>query len=501
MGFFPCYMDLQDRHVLVVGGGRTARRKAQQMLSFGALVTLVSPKVMPEIEQLSVEGLYAGKVKIFRRSFEDQDIKDKSVVIAATNDEQVNARIGHLCRDRNIPVNVVDVADLCTFYFPVILQRGPIICAISSSGTSPSTAQYVREILEHELPPFIGDVSERLGLLREEVKRKIPVQTWRRSFYRKAFAQLMDSANETEDEELRQMMEAENAGHVVKIGTRGSDLALAQTALVRERLVRLCPGLRTETVILKTTGDRVTDRSLSEIGGKGLFVREIEEALRNHDIDLAVHSGKDLPAETGPDFTTAAVLPRGPAEDLLILREEVLPETPVIGTASPRREEMIRRQIPNAKIRLLRGNVPTRLRKLLEGEYDAVLLAAAGLERLQIDLSPFHVRQMETDTFIPASCQGIIAGEALSDSPTAEILRTIADVSATKIFDSERRLMRLMRADCHDAAGVYVTKTGHADEYAVSAFFGNSMIRRALFTPESEETVLREMALQLTGES
>src|SRR6185295_15080823 len=171
----------------------------------------------------------------------------------------------------------------------------------------------------------------------------------------------------------------------VVVGTRGSKLALAQTELVRAALLRAHPGLRLTVERITTTGDLVQDRPLSAIGDKGLFVAEIEQALRDGRVDLAVHSAKDLPSVLPPDLVLAAFPPRADPRDVLVSRAGRLAELPAgarVGTSSMRRACQLRHLRPDLEIAELRGNVDTRLRKLHEGQYDAIVLAAAGLDRL-----------------------------------------------------------------------------------------------------------------------
>src|SRR4051812_15572403 len=179
---------------------------------------------------------------------------------------------------------------------------------------------------------------------------------------------------------------------VVRIGTRGSPLALAQAGLVRARLAAaqgLAPGLAPEAIeltIIRTTGDAIQDRPLAEAGGKGLFTKEIEEALLSGAIDLAVHSAKDMQTFLPDRLTIGAYLEREDVRDALISRGglslEALPPGARFGTAALRREALVRRARPDLEIALLRGNVPTRLKRVEEGAFDATLLAAAGLKRL-----------------------------------------------------------------------------------------------------------------------
>ncbi|WGD28518.1 hydroxymethylbilane synthase [Ancylobacter sp. WKF20] len=201
----------------------------------------------------------------------------------------------------------------------------------------------------------------------------------------------------------------------LRLGTRGSPLALWQAHAVRDVLVRhhkWAPEA-VEVVVIRTTGDAITDRALSQAGGKGLFTKEIEEALLERRIDLAVHSAKDMPTRLPDGLHLVGYLPRADVRDALILREGValrdLPEGAKVGTASLRREAQLRRLRPDLQVSLLRGNVQTRLNKVESGEFDATLLALAGLTRLGMADRVSSV--LETGDFLPAVGQGAVAIE------------------------------------------------------------------------------------------
>lgn len=296
--------------------------------------------------------------------------------------------------------------------------------------------------------------------------------------------------------------------HRVRIGTRGSALALRQSEMVAELLRQADPGVTVELVRIRTAGDRIQDRSLARIGGKGLFIREIEQQLLEGGIDLAVHSGKDLPARCGEPFRIAAVLPRGAAQDVLLVREGSEAERRIrqgegeglaIGTSSPRRETMVRRLLPGCRVSLLRGNVPTRLSRLRAGDFDAILLAAAGLERLCADTAGLTRFVLDPERFVPAACQGIIACECLQGSPVQALLSGIDDAATHRIFDAERELMALLGADCHDAAGVYAREPEEGT-MQITAFYQDSPVRQVKAPAGDPVEALRELARALDGE-
>ncbi|WP_420547030.1 hydroxymethylbilane synthase [Curvivirga sp.] len=198
---------------------------------------------------------------------------------------------------------------------------------------------------------------------------------------------------------------------ILKIGTRASPLALAQAYETRDKLIAAHPDLQCEIVELKTTGDKILDRPLSEVGGKGLFTKELDEALADGRADISVHSMKDLETQIPADQQLGAVLPREDVRDAFICTKAKtladLPDGAVVGTSSLRRQAQILGKYPHLKVVTFRGNVQTRLRKLEEGQADATLLAMAGLNRL--DMTEVVASALEVDDILPAVAQGAIA--------------------------------------------------------------------------------------------
>lgn len=248
----------------------------------------------------------------------------------------------------------------------------------------------------------------------------------------------------------------------VRIGSRPSQLALAQSGLVARQLRQACANLECVIVPISTTGDRLATPSLAQIGGKGLFIRELEQALLEGRIDLAVHSMKDLPAQLAPQFRVAAVPAREDAADVLIGAAPGLLELPArarLGTASLRRRFEALRQRPDLEVRPLRGNVDTRLAKLAAGEFDGIILALAGLKRLG-RASDVAWHPLPERDFIPAGGQGALALEALSLDPVAksrEIESAIAsldDPVARCEVDAERTYLAALGASCASPVGV-----------------------------------------------
>ncbi len=240
----------------------------------------------------------------------------------------------------------------------------------------------------------------------------------------------------------------------IRIGTRKSKLALWQANYVKERLE--AQGYSVELVLIKTTGDKILDAPLAKIGGKGLFVKEIEEALLRGDIDLAVHSLKDVPMSLPEGLTLGAITEREEPFDVLISREgktlEELPEMAVVGTSSLRRQVQIRKKRPDLRVEVLRGNVDTRLRKLDEGLYDAIVLAYAGVRRMGFE---DRITSVLKD-FIPAVGQGSLAIEVREgDERVLEAIAFLDHKESHIRAKCERAFLRELQGGCQVPIGAY----------------------------------------------
>lgn len=250
----------------------------------------------------------------------------------------------------------------------------------------------------------------------------------------------------------------------LRIGTRKSKLAMVQTYLVREAVLGCFPDVEIELVPISTKGDRHLEQSLTSFGGKGVFTRELEEALLRGDIDMAVHSAKDMPMEFPEGLSLGAVLPREDPRDVLVTASGILvqelPAGSVIGTSSLRRELQIKRLNPQVRIRLLRGNVLTRLEKLRQGNYDGILLAAAGLKRLGItEQDGIFFEYLDTRRFIPAPGQGIL-GVEIRKGELSEIMKAIHSPEDAAMLAAERRYLTILGGSCNAPCGAYCRKEG-----------------------------------------
>ena len=251
------------------------------------------------------------------------------------------------------------------------------------------------------------------------------------------------------------------------LATRGSELALAQTQEVGHALAAKFPEeLELQNVVVKTSGDVLKDAALRDFGGKGAFVREIDERVLSGKADVAVHSLKDLPTKMHQDLLVAAILPRPAFTDALVSDHRLsdLPDGAKLGTSSVRRRAMLLRARPDLRVREIRGNVPTRVEKWRHGEYDGVVLSTAGLRRLQID-APYE--QLDPGVFVPEPGQGAIACLCRTGSRIAAFLEGIDDARTRTEVEVEREVLHAIGGGCVAPVGVLATLDG--DELIVRA--------------------------------
>jgi len=248
----------------------------------------------------------------------------------------------------------------------------------------------------------------------------------------------------------------------ITIGTRGSDLALWQAKHVKSQLEAI--GQNVSIEVIKTRGDQIQNLSFDKMEGKGFFTKEIEIALLNHDIDLAVHSHKDLETSQPKGLKVAAVSDReNPCELLLMNKSAHNPNAPwelkkkaIVGTSSARRKSQLLAIRSDVEIKDLRGNIPTRVAKLKSGQYDAILIAKAGALRLNLDLSDLISLDLTPDEFVPAPAQGVLALQIRTqDKELDEILQKINDHQIQKLVGLEREVLALMDGGCQLPLGVY----------------------------------------------
>lgn len=294
------------------------------------------------------------------------------------------------------------------------------------------------------------------------------------------------------------------------LGSRGSDLALWQAHYVKSQLEAL--ALPVELKIIVTQGDRIHHLSFDKLEGKGFFTKEIEDALLNGEIDLAVHSFKDLPTSSPAGLQIAALSYREDPRDVLLIRKTAyqalatfgLAQDAIVGTSSARRKAQLSTFFPHITINDLRGNVPTRVQKCRNGQYDAIVLAAAGISRLQLDLSDFEVVYLDPQLFIPAPAQGVLGLQIRANEPELEaILQQIHRADVAETVAIERNILAAFEGGCHMPLGVYCEKTGSGyDVYTAKANSANELpVYLKLSGKQADELIAETLKLANTNRS
>lgn len=368
MAYFPLFIEMKGKKILVVGAGVVASRRIFSLLPFEAELTVAAREVSEQVCTLAEEGritLFKGTYGELRKLLLQQNY---FLVLAATGDEITDRQVEEDGRRMGAFVNVAGEKERSDFYFPGIAGKNGVTVGVTAGGR------------DHALT----------GAVTKQIRR------------------LLDDMLNNKETRMEQ--------RVIRIGSRESALAVAQTELIRNKIRELIPEAGTELVTMKTTGDRILDQPLELAGGKGLFVKELDRALLEGRCDLTVHCVKDMPMEVPEKLPIIAYSEREDCRDVLVLRRDLseLPDRPVIGTSSKRRKLQASRMFPTAEFKSIRGNILTRLNKLDDGEYDALILAAAGL--LRLGLEERITRYFSVEEIIPAAGQGILAVQACLDS-------------------------------------------------------------------------------------
>ena len=287
----------------------------------------------------------------------------------------------------------------------------------------------------------------------------------------------------------------------LRIGSRGSILARWQAEFVRKQLFQIT-GVEAEIIIIKTSGDKMRQAPLTQIGGKGIFIKELEEALLQESVDLAVHSVKDIPTETPGRLFFPAVCRRDDVRDCLVSNHGTLlanlKQGARVGTSSLRRQAQLRHHRPDLDIRELRGNVDTRLRKVESGEYDAIVLSKAGLDRL--GWSPRITEPLSTDISLPAVGQGAIAIESrVQDQDAAEVLGKLDHEETRTVIMAERALLSALQGGCQVPLGAWarMERGELVMEAVVCSVDGVQYVRQKASAPPEKATELGRRMAQL----
>lgn len=307
--------------------------------------------------------------------------------------------------------------------------------------------------------------------------------------------------------------------NIIKIGTRKSKLALIQTDIVKDKIKKAFPEIEVEIVKIDTKGDQILDKSLTSFGGKGVFTAELEAELLSGAVDIAVHSAKDMPMDFPEGLEIGAVLDRADVRDTFVTTtgktlEELEPGS-IVGTSSLRRELLIKEINPYVNIKLLRGNVQTRLSKLRDGQYDGIILAAAGIERLGYEKEEgLHYQYLDPDVFLPAAGQGILAVESRTeDAEMAEILAAIHSEKAECLLMAERAFLKTIGGSCNAPAAalcreengefsmraMYVKDGVHSRKTYMTVNIEDALAEKAM-TRKNKVEIANELGIQVAHE-
>ena len=284
----------------------------------------------------------------------------------------------------------------------------------------------------------------------------------------------------------------------IRVGSRESRLAVIQSQIVMEKIKEYNPDIELELVTMKTTGDIILDRTLDRIGGKGLFVKELDRALRNNEVDITVHSGKDVPMEVPEDLPLVAFSKREDPRDVLVLPKGVkeIDFSKPIGCSSARRRVQLKKIFPNCTVMPVRGNILTRLEKLDRGEYSALVLAKAGIKRL--GLEERISREFSVDEIIPAACQGILAVQARKGFNT-DFLKGFNDEEALNIAIAERSFVKTLDGGCSSPVAAYADIKG--DKIEITGMYvdenENIFIKKADGNVSDGEKIAQDLAKTL----
>lgn len=457
---YPVALSMRGRRALVVGGGAVAERKVRGLLSAGADVVVVAPRLTPPLAALAE----AGAVVWRDRTYAQGDLAGALLAFAATGDDAVNAAVVADARAAAVLVNDGSNAGRGDFATPAVHRAGPLTVAVDSGGLSPSFTKRIRDELALQFDARYARAAATLAALRERVAAVVPLEQ-RGALMQHFAARDIDELATMKAGAVEHEVEraAETLAGVVPSQTRpvicasrASRLAMIQTRTVMAELAKA--GLPSTVIEITTRGDAVQDRSIAAIGSDNVFVTELELALRERRADYAVHSCKDLPSLLADDMTLAAVTAREDARDAYCSEQypafDDLPAGARVGTSSPRRRAQLRALRPDLTYDDIRGNVDTRLRKLRDGEYDAVVLACAGLNRLGSRAT--HTVPFGIDALTPAVGQGALGIETLAGNPIAGRLDEVLSDPATSLaVRAERAFLRALRGGCQAPIGCH----------------------------------------------
>ncbi|MBV8725533.1 MAG: hydroxymethylbilane synthase [Candidatus Eremiobacteraeota bacterium] len=473
----PISLRPNGRRAVVVGAGNVAARKVEALLAAGYPIFVVAPAISPRLELLVGER----KITCARRGYDAADLGDAALAIAATNDRDLNGRVVSDARARRVLVCDASDGARGDFTIPATQRIGSLTINVDSGGAAPGFAARVAREVAQYLGREYGEAVANLGRIRAYVKEH---------FAAEERGAILEALSEKPVNELAAM----NPTTLV-CATRRSSLAMIQSRSVAARLAQR--GIATTMLEITTHGDAHRDRPIDQLGETNVFVKELERALHDERADYAVHSCKDLPSTLADGISLCAVGAREDPRDAFCSERypsfEALPPGAVIGTSSPRRREQLAALRPNLRFESIRGNVDTRLRKLAEGDFDAIVLAMAGLKRLGV--AARHTIPFPPDVLVPAVGQGALAITIrAADTWLGEIIASVVNDAPTQLcVECERAALRALQAGCSAPIGVHAAREGGIMRVALAVARTGSILRQA--AEEPVDTLAQAQAL------
>ena len=454
----------------------------------GLHLFVVAPRIDARIVALLCE-----RCSHAQRPYQRGDLRDVALVVAATNDSAVDARILDDAREARVLACDASEPERGDFTMQATVRVGGLTFTVDSGGSTPAFSKRIAREIEERFDARYASAAQTLARMRVYVQT-VCEPSERANVLRELAALDVGDLSamnpveaehvvESTIERLRGGTKPRPTGTAV-CASRASALAMVQTRTVAARLAE--GGIATTILSVTTTGDRVVDRPVAEIGSINVFVKELELALRDRRADYAVHSCKDLPGLLEPDMELAAISAREDARDAFCSerfeRFDALPPGSVVGTSSPRRRAQLHALRPDLRYEDIRGNVDTRLRKLREGAYDAIVLAMAGLNRLHLRATytvPFDIGEI-----VPAVAQGALAIETRKgDAELSAALRAAVNHAESEFcIACERAALRTLRAGCNAPLGIH------------ARLEGTTMAVHAAFALQDRSEIVREFA-------
>ena len=483
----PIALHFHGRVALIVGGGNVALRKAETLLAAGLQLRVVAPEIDARVRALAEES--GGDVR--ERAYEAADVTGAALVVAATDRAETNERI--IADARAARVLACDASDGSNGDFTMMAQTqlGALTIAVDSGGGTPSFSKRVLADVRAHLGDEYGAAARTLAGMRRYVKAVVPHDE-RAGVLRELSALPVSQLArmnpiESEHEVEATVERVRGTDHPTTTSavcaSRASALAMTQTKTIAARLAER--GVATTILNVTTTGDRVQDRPIAAIGTDNVWVKELELALRDGRAHYAVHSCKDLPGDLSPDMHLVAISAREDPRDAFCSERfasfDALPAGSVVGTSSLRRRAQLQAKRPDLRFEDIRGNVDTRLRKLREGQYDAIVLAMAGLRRLGVGAA--HTVAFSEDDIVPAVAQGALAVEMRRDGDASlarALHAAVNDAHVEIAVACERAALRALRAGCNAPLGIH------------ARYDGTTLVADAAYAIVERNTVVRE---------